>query len=192
MLQGRVYQRTWDGGNSIVTPFNGSLTDISAGFWDGGNQTTHSGGGSITSGQLNFSIGVPATMPISVGQFFGTDEGFDMDFDSLTFSNANVGIAPIERLVTSNGNPIFMGVDTPTRDEFVRFVYAASDVTVSGAGRTWVEDDGFTIASTSFTLNLQQGWNAFRIVSTGNANGTAGRISILPGTPANAVWEMRN
>ena len=189
LLQGRVYQGSWGSDyNFITTPFNGSLTDLSAGFWHNGDVISLGGSGAVSNGQLNFSLGVPATMPMSVGQFFGTNETFNTPFGSFTFSNASVGIAPVDRLrVSTYGAQILF--ETPGLDQMSFFVYVASDVTISGTGRTFTNNN-ISWTGTTFTLNLQQGWNAFRLVSELNANGTAARVSVLPGSPAGAVWVL--
>ena len=191
-LSGSVHQESWDD-NSVTIPFTGSVPNLSGGFWawDGptGQWIAAGGSGEVTSGQLSFSAGAPSMTMTMEGFFEGElfEDEAHFFFNNFTISNPNTGVAVINTLRAADGRELQMFRETATMFESVTFIYVASDVTVSGTGRSWAEGD-LSVTTTTFSLNFQQGWNAFRFVLQENAAGTAERISFLPGTPALAMW----
>ena len=214
-LTGSVHQGSWDANdNFVTTPFTGGVPNLSGGNWGffgSRDQWIAAGGsGAVVNGQLSFSAGVPS-MTMTMGGFF--DDDFSFAFNNFTISNPNTGVAVIDTLRAEDGRQLQMFRQTATMWEDVKFIYVASDVTVSGTGRSWTENWDCTcsinpetgecwcfgsqgdcdcvgsihLTSTTFSLNFQQGWNAIRFVMQENAAGTAARITILPGTPAPAV-----
>ena len=186
---GSVYQ--WNSNDGTLYPFAGNLQNISAGFWEDGRIWIPVGGsGVVTNGQLNFNIGTP-TATVSIGDFFDL-LGFEFIWNNFTISNPNAQIAVIEELRTQADQQLLKGrfVTTATTNvhEWAIFVYAASNVTISGTGRNFLEPDGLRIITNTFTLNLQAGWNAFRLVGEEDFVNNVIRSSIVAGTHADAVW----
>jgi len=197
-LHGRVYQERWDSVSDrwITEPFSGNVPNLFGGFWSDGWVTLPGGSGAVTNGQLSFTMGVPST-PRSVGQLFGW---LDYYFNNLAISNPNARMAAIEELRGPGGHEFW-------RSGGGTFIYVASNVTISGAGRTWTERWGCycwnctcshpcdcagsaQLTTNTFRLDLRQGWNAIHFVeqmTSANAYSLSVRAGLPPGP---AVWYM--
>ncbi|MCL2042923.1 MAG: hypothetical protein FWG89_02155 [Treponema sp.] len=150
-LSGQVHTVDYYTGVPTFLPFSGNEA-VTAVYYDENNNSFSLGGnGAITTGQLSFNIGTP-TFLVDISEFFFPDINTNITISAPTTKAAGLSLeAPSGFLARSNLTATFY--------EAVRYIYVASDVTIS-AGHSVFFNEGMLETINAFTIYLKTGWNA--------------------------------
>ena len=186
----QVYVATYNQGIPAYTEATGNNTVTISGA---------TGTASIANGKLTVSITAAPTGLSAISGLTNVD-AYPYPYASITASDTTAKFTTLELKAGSNdylsyGNDSFSvsGSNASSTQESVQYVYVDKDVTLTGTGKSTTEDGG-TINTNNFTLDLKTGWNA--IYSKTSISGTmtsyTGTVSMAVGNPTNLKWYYYN
>ena len=175
-LSGQVYEM--DESTGATTNYTGSDLEVNSNIGYKGK---------VEGGKFSFVAGKPTVMDSAAKLL--EDLGADDMFSSVSCSPSDAQCIGLE--LSTNAGSLDKGEMssslTSMSGTIISYVYVDRDCTVSGTGKTsYIE--GIPITSSSFTLNLETGWNTIKMNVSVSILSMSGTVKVAGGDSSSCNW----